>query len=245
MPRCTPLGSATPVIALLCFRRSKSGTRPDTTTTPPSPPPNSQSTTSGPRGGQIADRWPPSWASGKGYTFSKSGSDLAQFRKCPKSPPEHLRTRPTESPPTHGPKPPGVVHEKRCTRTRVNTYNTTGLGQDPISTPQVFYTYSYNHAHRPRLEKLFYLEPPKAQYGYGSSRSPNGYFKPLLGPHSRFTSATAGRRFQRFHFWRFQFQNLDGCYRYRSGSGTVKIYNGYIIQYAMAIPQRTQMPVRM
>jgi hypothetical protein len=25
---------------------------------------------------------------------------------------------------------------------------------DPISTPQIFYTYFYNHAHRLRLEKL-------------------------------------------------------------------------------------------
>jgi hypothetical protein len=27
-------------------------------------------------------------------------------------------------------------------------------GLDPISIPQVFYTYPYNHARRPRLEKL-------------------------------------------------------------------------------------------
>jgi hypothetical protein len=56
---------------------------------------------------------------------SKSGSDLAQFRKCPKSPTGHLpdcpnvplRSRPTGSPPTRGKKPPGGVHEKRCTGT--------------------------------------------------------------------------------------------------------------------------------
>jgi hypothetical protein len=36
------------------------------------------------------------------------------------------------------------------------------------STPGVFYTYFYNHAHRLRLEKLLYLE---------LSRSPNGFFK--------------------------------------------------------------------
>jgi hypothetical protein len=35
----------------------------------------------------------------------------------------------------------------------------------------VFYAYFYNHARRPRLEKLLHLE---------LSRSPNGFFKPLL-----------------------------------------------------------------
>jgi hypothetical protein len=40
---------------------------------------------------------------------------------------------------------------------------------DRVSTPQLFYTYFYNHAHRLRLEKLLllYLEP---------SRRPNGFF---------------------------------------------------------------------
>jgi hypothetical protein len=38
---------------------------------------------------------------------------------------------------------------------------------DSSPTPGVFYTYSYNHAHRLRLEKLLYLELP---------RSPNGFF---------------------------------------------------------------------
>ena len=36
-----------------------------------------------------------------------------------------------------------------------------------ISDPRGIYTYFYNHAYRPRLEKLLYLEP---------SRSPNGFF---------------------------------------------------------------------
>jgi hypothetical protein len=37
---------------------------------------------------------------------------------------------------------------------------------DSSSTPGVFYTHFYNHAHRLRLEKLLYLE---------LSRSPNGF----------------------------------------------------------------------
>jgi hypothetical protein len=52
-------------------------------------------------------------------------------------------------------------------------------GVDPFSTPQLFYTYFYNHAHRLRLEKLLYIE---------LSRSPNGFFKPLLDPGGGFTS---------------------------------------------------------
>ena len=55
------------------------------------------------------------------------------------------------------------------------------------STPGVFFTYSYNHAHRLRLEKLFYIE---------LSRTSNGYFKPLLDPGGGFTSETAAQRFQ-------------------------------------------------
>ena len=43
------------------------------------------------------------------------------------------------------------------------------------STPQVFYTYFYKQARRLRLEKLLYP---------GLSRSPNGFFKPLLDPGS-------------------------------------------------------------
>jgi hypothetical protein len=49
-------------------------------------------------------------------------------------------------------------------------------------TPGVFYTYSYNHAHRLRLEKLLYLQ---------LSRSPNGFFKPLLDPGGGFRSEMA------------------------------------------------------
>jgi hypothetical protein len=56
---------------------------------------------------------------------------------------------------------------------------------DPFRTPGVFYTYFYNHDRRLRLEKLLYIEP---------SRSPTGFFKPLLGPDDGFTSETAERR---------------------------------------------------
>jgi hypothetical protein len=57
---------------------------------------------------------------------------------------------------------------------------------DLDSTPQLFYTYSYNQAHRLRLEKLLYLE---------LSRSSNGIFKLLPDPGDRFISKTAARRF--------------------------------------------------
>jgi hypothetical protein len=50
---------------------------------------------------------------------------------------------------------------------------------DRVSTPQLFYTYFYNHAHRLRLEKLLYLEP---------SGSSNGFLKLLLDPDGGFTS---------------------------------------------------------
>jgi hypothetical protein len=59
---------------------------------------------------------------------------------------------------------------------------------DEVSTPQLFYTYFYNHAHRARLEKLLYIE---------LSRSSNGFFKPLLDPGDGSTSETAKRRFQK------------------------------------------------
>ena len=55
--------------------------------------------------------------------------------------------------------------------------------------PQLFYTYFYNHAPRLRLEKLLYI--------IELSRSPNGFFKPLLDPDDGFTSETAERRFQK------------------------------------------------
>jgi hypothetical protein len=57
-----------------------------------------------------------------------------------------------------------------------------------VRSPGVFYAYFYNHAHRLRLEKLLYLE---------LSRSPNGFFEPLLDPGGGFTSETAARRFQK------------------------------------------------
>jgi hypothetical protein len=59
---------------------------------------------------------------------------------------------------------------------------------DPVPTPQAFYTFFYNHAHRPHFEKLLYV---------GLSRSPNGHFKPLLDPGGRFISETAARWFQK------------------------------------------------
>jgi hypothetical protein len=54
--------------------------------------------------------------------------------------------------------------------------------RESSSAPGVFYTYFYKHAHRPRLEKLLYLEP---------SRSPSGCFKQLLDPGGGFRSETA------------------------------------------------------
>jgi hypothetical protein len=59
---------------------------------------------------------------------------------------------------------------------------------DSRGTIGVFYTFFYNHAHRPRLEKLLYLE---------LSRSPNGFFKPLLDPGGGFNSKTAEQRFHK------------------------------------------------
>jgi hypothetical protein len=58
--------------------------------------------------------------------------------------------------------------------------------QDSSSTPGVFYTNFYNHAHRLRLEKLLHVE---------LSRSPSGNFKPLLDPGGGFNSETAARQF--------------------------------------------------
>jgi hypothetical protein len=48
---------------------------------------------------------------------------------------------------------------------------------DSFSTPQLFHTNFYNHAHRLRLEKPLCLE---------LSRSSNGFFKPLLDPDGGF-----------------------------------------------------------
>jgi hypothetical protein len=59
---------------------------------------------------------------------------------------------------------------------------------DLVSTPQLFYTYFYNHAHRLRLEKLLYIE---------LSRSPNGFFKPLLDLGGGSASETAERWFRK------------------------------------------------
>jgi hypothetical protein len=57
-----------------------------------------------------------------------------------------------------------------------------------VAPPGVFFMCFYNHAHRLRLEKQFFL----ALY-----RSPNGYFKVLLDPGGGFTIETAARRSQK------------------------------------------------
>ena len=80
------------------------------------------------------------------------------------------------------------------------------------STPGVFYTYFYNHAHRLRLEKLLYLE---------LSRSPNGFFiffKVLLDPGGGFDSEIAARRFQK----------RNDRYETVSEVKQLQIYNGYM-----------------
>jgi hypothetical protein len=59
-----------------------------------------------------------------------------------------------------------------------------GFGFDP----QLFYTYFYNHAHRLRLEKLFYIE---------LFNSSNGFLKPLLDPGDGSNTETAERWFQK------------------------------------------------
>jgi hypothetical protein len=89
-------------------------------------------------------------------------------------------------------------------------------------TPRVFYIYFYNHAHRPRLEKLLYI---------GLYKSSNGYFRPLLDPGGGFASETAARRFQK----------LNG--RYETVS---EIYNGYkfITAICNGHSQRTKASVR-
>jgi hypothetical protein len=59
----------------------------------------------------------------------------------------------------------------------------------PLAGAGVFHArFFYNHAHRPRLDKLLYLE---------LSRSSNGNFKLLLDPGGSFASKTAARRFQK------------------------------------------------
>jgi hypothetical protein len=75
--------------------------------------------------------------------------------------------------------------------------------------PGVFYTYSYNHARRLRLEKVLYI---------GLPRISNGYFKPLLDPGGGFTSETAVRWFQKW----------NGRYVTVSEVRRLKIYNGYM-----------------
>jgi hypothetical protein len=48
-----------------------------------------------------------------------------------------------------------------------------------------FYTCSYNHARRLRLEKL-----SSSRRGLAKSRSPSGYFKPILDPDVTQTAKT-------------------------------------------------------
>jgi hypothetical protein len=79
------------------------------------------------------------------------------------------------------------------------------------STSGVFYTHFYNHAHRPRLEKLLYLELSR-------TRSPKGFFKALLDPGDRSASETAARRFQ----------NRNGRYETVSEVKRLQIYNGHM-----------------
>ena len=72
----------------------------------------------------------------------------------------------------------------------------------------MFLLYDYNHARRLRLENILrHLEPP---------RSPNGHFKPLLGPGGGFASETTA--------WRFQKQN--GRYIFFLEAKRLQIYNG-------------------
>jgi hypothetical protein len=78
-------------------------------------------------------------------------------------------------------------------------------------TPGVFYTYFYNYARRPRLEKLLYL-PVEL------SKSSSGYFNVLLDPGDSFTSETAARRFQK----------RNGCYETVSEVKWLQVYNGYM-----------------
>jgi hypothetical protein len=74
-------------------------------------------------------------------------------------------------------------------------YGNDASGLEQFSTPQVLYTYFYNHTHRLRFEKtiiqhleFFAVEAPTA----------NGHHKPLLDPggetavtlHSRFSEKT-------------------------------------------------------
>jgi hypothetical protein len=74
-----------------------------------------------------------------------------------------------------------------------------------------FYNHFYNHSHRLCLEKLLYT-------GIGLSRSPSGYFKPLLDPGGCFASETAARRFQK---WPFRIITVSGAKR-------LQIYNGHM-----------------
>jgi hypothetical protein len=73
-------------------------------------------------------------------------------------------------------------------------YTTSGLDQVP--TPGKFHAYFYKHAYRIRLEKLLYIELSR-------TRSPNGYFKPLLDPGTRSNSDIAARRFQKRNGYKF------------------------------------------
>jgi hypothetical protein len=56
---------------------------------------------------------------------------------------------------------------------------------DKFWAPQLFYTYFFDHARRPRLEKLLYIE---------LSGSSNGFFKPPLDPDGGFKIETAVTR---------------------------------------------------
>jgi hypothetical protein len=95
---------------------------------------------------------------------------------------------------TRGPCGHACTHVWACMHTRTHTHVS---GPDEVSTPQLFYTHFYNHAHRLRLEKLSHVE---------LSRSSNGFFKPLLDPGNGFGSETAVAR----AFRKWNGQNFNG-----------------------------------
>jgi hypothetical protein len=46
------------------------------------------------------------------------------------------------------------------------TQRTQASGLDGVWAPQLIHTHFYNHAHRPRLEKLLCLELPRSSNGF-------------------------------------------------------------------------------
>jgi hypothetical protein len=89
--------------------------------------------------------------------------------------------------PDHLPLPPAPINIIPTSYSRLHC-NCSNL--DRRSTPLVFCTCFYNHAHRLHLEKLLYL---------GFSRSSNGFFNHFLDPDTYFASETAARRLQNWN----------------------------------------------